>query len=177
MIDRVSGLEVLRTRWSGLARRERALLGCAAVVLLLALVDMVLVSPALRGIARLERELPERRVQLATIDELSNQFLALSAKAAAPSGSALEKELERELERAAKSLGGAERVAGGDALAQELRFKSVQVAPFFAWLSSTQRDLRVRVTSLEMERTPTPEMVSVRVRFERPPERPPTEAR
>jgi general secretion pathway protein M len=154
-----------RGRWNALAVRERWLLALAALVILALFLDQLAISPALRGIARLERELPQRRVQLARIDAMSDQFSQLAAKAAAPSATPLRGELERAIKASGIS---AELLPGGDGTAQELRVSSIQVTRLLVWIADTQRDLRVRASSLEIERTKTPEMVSARMRFERP---------
>ena len=155
-----------RGRWNALAPRERWLLGVAALVVTLFLLDQLAVSPALRGISRLERELPQRRAQLAQVDWMADQFAGLATRAGAPSAQNLRSELERLLKSTALP---AELLPGGDATSQELRVSSVQVTRLLQWVADTQRDLRVRATSLEIERTKTPEMVSARIRFERPP--------
>lgn len=155
-----------RGRWNALAPRERWLLGVAALVVTLFLLDQLAVSPALRGISRLERELPQRRAQLAQVDWMADQFAGLATRAGAPSTQNLRSELERLLKSTALP---AELLPGGDATSQELRVSSVQVTRLLQWVADTQRDLRVRATNLEIERTKTPEMVSARIRFERPP--------
>jgi hypothetical protein len=77
-------------------------------------------------------------------------------------------ELHEDLGKVANAL-PAELLPGGDTTSQELRVNSVQVTRLLQWIADTQRDLRVRATTLEIERTKTPEMVSARIRFERPP--------
>lgn len=156
----------VRGRWDALALRERWLLAVAALVLVLLMLDQLAVSPALRGISRLERELPQRRAQLAQVDSMADQFAALASRAGTPSAQNLRSELERVLKTTALP---AELLPGGDTTSQELRVSSVQVTRLLQWVADTQRDLRVRATSLEIERTKTPEMVSARIRFERPP--------
>jgi general secretion pathway protein M len=145
--------------------RERWLLAVAVLVLVLLVLDQLAVSPALRGIARLERELPQRRAQLAQVDWMADQFAGLASRAGAPSAQPLGAELERLLKSSALP---AELLPGGDTTSQELRVSSVQVTRLLKWVADTQRDLRIRATSLEIERTKTPEMVSARIRFERP---------
>lgn len=153
-------------RWGALAPRERWLLGVAALVLLLFVLDQLAVSPALRGIARLERELPQRRAQLAQVDWMADQFAGLASRAGTPSAQTLGAELERLLKTNALP---AELLPGGDTTSQEIRINNVQITRLLQWVADTQRDLRVRASSLEIERTKTPEMVSARIRFERPP--------
>lgn len=153
-------------RWDTLALRERWLLGVAALVLTLFVLDQLAVSPALRGIARLERELPQRRAQLAQVDWMADQFAGLASRSGTPSAQTLAAELERLLKANTLS---AELLPGGDTTSQEIRIGNVQITRLLQWIADTQRDLRVRATSLEIERTKTPEMVSVRIRFERPP--------
>ena len=154
-----------RGRWDGLEARERWLLVVAALVMVVFVLDQLAVSPALRGIARLERELPQRRAQLAQVDAMADQFAALASRAGTPSAQNLRAELERLLKSSALP---AELLPGGDFTSQELRVSSVQVTRLLQWVADTQRDLRIRATTLEIERTKTPEMVSARIRFERP---------
>jgi len=154
-----------RGRWDALAARERWLLALAALVLVMFALDQLAVSPALRGIARLERELPQRRAQLAQVDWMADQFAGLASRTGTPSAQTLGAELERLLKANALP---AELLPGGDTTSQEIRVNSVQVTRLLQWIADTQRDLRVRATSLEIERTKTPEMVSARIRFERP---------
>jgi len=154
-----------RGRWDALAVRERWLLAVAVLVLVLLVLDQLAVSPALRGIARLERELPQRRAQLAQVDWMADQFAGLASRAGTPSAQPLGAELERLLKSSALP---AELLPGGDTTSRELRVSSVQVTRLLKWVADTQRDLRIRATSLEIERTKTPEMVSARIRFERP---------
>ena len=155
----------LRERWLALLPRERRLVAFAVCVLAIFLLDQLAISPAWQGSLRLERELPQRRFQLAQMDAVASEFSTLATQAAAPAAAPLRVEIEKALKLGQIE---AELPPAAEGSAQELRIKKVQITQLLNWLATTQRDLRVRASSVEIERTPTAEFVAARVRFERP---------
>ena len=63
-------MEALRLFWAERVPRERAILLAGAAAVLAALVFLVLIEPAYKGIGRLERSLPQQRAGAAELDSL-----------------------------------------------------------------------------------------------------------
>lgn len=156
----------LQARWRGLSRRERWLLGIGGAVLAAALVDLLLVSPALRGIERLEAALPQQRQQLATLEALAAEARRLSS-AAAPSAAAgaLRPETERSL--AAAGLAGAAGQWSTEDGAVEFRLTGVPARAVLDWAAAVTPALRARIVRLTLEREAAGPRVTASVRLER----------
>jgi len=119
-----------------------------------ALVYLALVQPAMRTLDRHARELPALRTQVATVDALIQESVALrNQRKASIAPEALGSELQASLSRAA--LGGEHKVvalANGDTPAWEIVLSDVSAAALFDWMGNAPSQLRLTLTHAHLER-------------------------
>lgn len=153
--------------WRGLAARERRLVGVAAAVVAVAVVYLALFEPAWQGRAKLQRELPVLRAQLAQVGALAGEAQRLGTMpAVAGSVEALRASLEQSVKAAGLSANLAS-LEVSDGLF-DLRFREVSHAPWLDWLDTTVRETRLRVATATVTREAAPGVVSVRLVLEAP---------
>lgn len=131
--------------WSGLARRERAMVIAAIAVVAAALLYLVGIEPAWRERARLLRDLPQLQEQAALVEALRAEALAIGGGGTT-----------RGVDRAAveQSLARAGLAASVKDAAGRLDI-SVRGAPaqaWFAWLEACLRESRLRVVQARVSR-------------------------
>lgn len=142
-------LAPLRTRWQGLAPRERRMVLAAAACVVAALVYAIGIEPAWRDRARLLRELPDLQSQAAQVDALRQHALALRAQGAGADPPGEWKALAGQSLARANVAGRVEATpAGGIAVAA----KDVAAQPWFAWVEGFARESRFRVVRLRVVR-------------------------
>ncbi|MGN6389482.1 MAG: type II secretion system protein GspM [Burkholderiaceae bacterium] len=122
--------------------RERAMIGVAAVAVLLALIWFVLLAPALDGRARLERALPSLRQQAAELQAMSAEAKTLGAadpRTVAP--------MSRQTVEAALARKGikAQNVAMIGDFAK-VQLQGVSFPALLDWLDEARRTARMSVT-------------------------------
>jgi general secretion pathway protein M len=146
--------------WSERAPREKAVLASGAAIVLIALLYLLAIEPAVSGIARLERALPQTRAQAARLDALLGEARSLKSRAQVATVSAQEARGALEKSLAAAGLKAARIVplADGDL---QLTFANVPYATWAAWLARTERELGARATSVNATATATPGNVDV----------------
>lgn len=122
--------------WSHRNQRERRLLGFSAALILLAVIYLALIDPALRGRARLQKELPALRRQAAELQSLTAKAASLSAQAAQRPAAPLTKEA---LEAALKSRGLTVQsvVLSGDMA--KVQLSAVAFAGLLDWLADAHK--------------------------------------
>lgn len=140
-------MEALKAFWMERAPREKAVLSVLALVVAAALVFLILVEPALTGIARLERGLPQSRAQAAQLEALLSEVKSLKARAQVATVSAQEARGAIEKSLAAAGLKAARIVPLSDGDIQ-LTFANVPFATWARWLATTESELGARTTSV-----------------------------
>ena len=151
-----------RTRWNGLARRERVFVASGATILAIAFLFVVGIEPAWRDRMRLAVELPALRDAAARVEALEDTATALRGRGrAVESGAALRDAARVSLTRAALS-------ATAD-LSPEgvlvVTAHAVPAATLLPWLESFARDARIRVATARIAATSAPGLVDADVRF------------
>jgi general secretion pathway protein M len=151
-IKHLSMTPALIEKWTLMSKRERVMVTLAFVVVLVGLIIGLGIDPALRGIKRTEKELPELRRDVATVRAYTEEARQLSntRNAVATASANVRDDLAKSLTRAGLSdtvkLSGA-----GSSLSLQ-----VQAAPFAAlldWLNAVPRELPVKVSQLKLNRT------------------------
>lgn len=79
-----SALQPVRDYWSTRAPRERVMLSCLGIAVLLALIYLLLIEPALSGREQARKSLPALRTQLSQVQGMARELTA--AKPAAEGG-------------------------------------------------------------------------------------------
>lgn len=153
-------MQALLQFWTERAPREKAILGAASAIVLLAVLYLLLIEPAVTGIARLERGLPQTRAQAAKLDALLGEVKNLKSRAQVATVSPQEARGAIDKSLAAAGLKAARVVplADGDL---QLTFANVPFAAWATWLARTERELGARATSVNATATATPGNVDV----------------
>lgn len=142
--------------WIERNARERKQIGLALVVTACALIYMLFVAPALSGRAKLEKSLPELRLQAAELQNLSKQATALSAVTATPVGTVTKEIIESAL--ASKGLKSQSVVAAGDVI--KVQLSEASFTGMLDWLDEMQKNLRVTVVDANITAQAQPDIVN-----------------
>lgn len=125
--------------WLQRNQRERSMLGCAAVFILLALVYLLLIEPAVNGRVRLQKSLPVVRQQASELHSLLAQAAGLNgglASQPAPPAPQLGKDtIEATLKR--KGLNAQNVALSGDIA--KIQLSGVAFADLLDWLADIQK--------------------------------------
>lgn len=146
--------------WAERAPREKSILLAGLAVVLGALVYLIAIDPAMSGIARLERGLPQTRAQAAKLDSLLAEVKNLRSRAQVATMSPQESRAAVEKSLAAQGLKAARVVPLSDGDLQ-LTFANVPYATWSVWLASVERELGGRAMSVTANATATPGNVDV----------------
>lgn len=150
--------------WAARAPRERTILGVGAAVVALALVQLLLVDPALSGRKKLNRDLPTLRQQLAQLQALAKEAAALSA-----SSPAALPVISRESIEAALTRGGLtpQSVTVNGNIAQ-VKLSSASFSGLLNWLDEVQQDARLAVLDANIVALPQPDRVDAVLSLRQP---------
>jgi general secretion pathway protein M len=148
-------LEALRQFWNARAPREQTLLGSAALVAGAALLYAVLVDPAYSSIARLQRALPQSRLQSVQLQTLLAEVRALKARpaVAGAAGSDPATAITQSLAAAGLKANRMVPLANGGL---QLTFSDVPYAAWSVWLATAERELGMRAVAVTARATRTP---------------------
>lgn len=140
-------MDKLLAFWNGRAPREKAVLGALGAVLLLALGFVLAVEPALDGIGRLDRSLPQTRTQVAQLEAALTEAKALKARPQVAAVTAAEARgaLEKSLAGAGLKTARIVPLSDGDL---QLTFTDVPYAQWSLWLAGVERELGARAISV-----------------------------
>jgi general secretion pathway protein M len=146
----------IREKWTSLSLRERRLVQIATAVVGLGLLYGVGIDPALRGITKLNAELPTLRTESATVKALTDEARRLITlnKAAAPASS---NNLRADTEKSLRRVGLLEvskitssESSGNSAL--QVNFASAPFGAVMEWVNLAPRELSVRVQRAKFDR-------------------------
>jgi len=146
--------------WAERSPREKSILLSGFAVVIAALIYLITIEPAMTGIARLERGLPQTRNQAAKLDALLAEVKGLRARAQVAVLSPQETRAAVEKSLTAAGLKAARVVPLSDGDLQ-LTFSNVPFAAWAVWLASVERELGGRATSVTANATGTPGNVDV----------------
>ena len=144
---------MISTFWSQRNQRERRLLSAAAGFILLVLMYVVLIDPALRGRTRLQKELPNLRLQSVELQALISTAGNLSAHPAEQTNFPLTKD---DLETSLKNKGlhsQSTTVSGDTAL---VKFSGVAFTILFDWLNDAQKTAHWQVVEANITAVAAP---------------------
>jgi general secretion pathway protein M len=155
-------MDSLLSFWRDRAPREKLVLALLALVLGSAVVFLTLIEPAMRGIQRLERGLPQQRSQAAQLDALLAEVKTLRSRAQVASVSPSEARAALDKSLAAAGLKAARVVplADGDI---QLTFSNVSYATWSTWIAGVERELGARTMSVSANGTATPGNADIEV--------------
>jgi general secretion pathway protein M len=141
--------------WSERAPRERRILTLGALFLVLVALYFILVGPAVSGIDRLQRLLPQTRAQAAELEALVAEAKNLRGlpPAAAPGSADARAAISASLEAAGLQTAHSVPVANGDL---HLSFLNVPFSKWATWLAAAERTLGVRTVAVTVKATATP---------------------
>jgi general secretion pathway protein M len=141
--------------WSERAPRERRLLTVGAIFLLLLTLYFLLVYPAASGIARLQRLVPQTRLQAGELEALVAEAKSLRslAPAAAPGGADARAAIGTSLEAAGLKTTHNVPMANGEV---HLSFVDVPFSKWATWLASAERSLGVHAVAVTVKAAATP---------------------
>lgn len=127
--------------WQARTSQEQTMLSVCAAFVLAALIFLIAVDPALKGSARLQKELPNLRMQAAQFEALAKEAQALSGRAAQPSEAMTKDGIEKSLtsrNMAPKTIGMV-----GDQL--KVQLDGVPFASLVSWLDEMQKTAHISV--------------------------------
>jgi general secretion pathway protein M len=121
---------------------------------------VLLIEPAMTGVARLQRGLPAQRAQAATLDALLAEVKSLKARPAVATVAPQEARgaLEKSLAAAGLKAGRIVPLSDGDL---QLAFVNVPFAGWSLWLAGIERELGARATQVTAKAAATPGNVDV----------------
>lgn len=153
-------MDKLLSFWHERAPREKTVIALLGAVVALALAYLLLVEPALTGIKRLERGLPQTRSQTAQLDTLLGEVKALKARPQVATVSPTEARGAIDKSLAAAGMKAARIVPLSDGDVQ-ITFANVPYAAWSTWLAGLERELGARAISVNANGTGTPGNVDV----------------
>ena len=142
--------------WAVRDARERAALTVAVVAVALGLFYALLIGPALNGSARLNKNLPELRQQVAQLQALSKEAVVFSGKTAQPSAPMSRESIEAAL--AGKGLKPQNVVLTGDLA--KVQLAAVSFAGTLEWLDEMQKTTRLSVVDANIVALDKPDTVN-----------------
>lgn len=148
-------MDLILAFWRERAPREKLVLALLAVIITVAAIFLLLIEPAMSGIRRLERGLPQQRSQAAQLDALLGEVKSLRGRAqvAVISPSEARAALDKSLAAAGLKAARVVPLADGDL---QLTFSNVPFAAWSTWLAGVERELGARTISVTANNTATP---------------------
>jgi len=153
-------MDRLLSFWNERAPREKTVLALLGAVVGLAIVYLALIEPAVTGIQRLERGLPQTRTQAAQLDALLGEVKTLKARPQVATVSPAEARGAIDKSLAAAGLKAARIVPLSDGDLQ-ITLSNVPFASWVVWLAGIERELGARAISVTANSAGTPGQVDV----------------
>lgn len=142
--------------WAARDPRERAMLAAAAAVAALGLIYALLIDPALSGRDRLNKSLPELRLQAAVMQSLSKEAALYAGLNAAPVATVNAEVITATL--TAKGLKPQNVAMSGDLA--KVQLAATSFAGILNWLDEMQRTSRLLVIDANFVATDKPDTVN-----------------
>jgi general secretion pathway protein M len=158
-------LRSLSAAWRERSVRERRVLAGGGGVLALVLVLLVAVEPAVQGLARLDRTLPQARAQERELSGLLAEIRDLRKLPPASAGADPRGAVERALAAAALAPARTKALDNGDL---QYAFTGVNWAHWLQWLVGAEHDLGVRAVVVHVTATSTPGSADVELTLRLP---------
>ena len=142
--------------WQARTEQERRFLAVGGAVVGLALFYSLLIAPALDGRARLDKELPQLRQQVAEMQAMAREAAALQGQGNIAPPPMTKDSLNAGL--AARGLNPQSVTITGEYA--KLQFSGAQFAGLVAWLDAIRNDSRIAVVDASFTAQDTPGMVN-----------------
>jgi len=145
---------ILTRFWSERAPREQRILAAGGCFVALIVLYLVLVEPAFRGIARLQRLLPQTRAQAAQLETLVVEARSLRAlpPATSPDAADARSALDKSLRDAGLKSAHSTALANGDL---HISFVNVAYGRWTSWLFSAEHTLGVHAVAVSAKANDT----------------------
>jgi general secretion pathway protein M len=153
-------MDKLLAFWNDRAPREKTALGALGMLLLLAITYLVLLEPAILGIQRQQKNLPQTRAQVAQLGALLTEAKTLKSQPQVATVSPVEARSALDKSLAASGLKAARVVPLSDGDLQ-ITFSNVPFAAWSLWLAQIERELGARAISVNANSNGTPGQVDV----------------
>jgi type II secretory pathway component PulM len=148
--------------WTGLARRERAMVLLAASAVLAGLIYILGVEPAWKTRARLVTELPRLQADLVQLESLHTEAQRLAGRGrAVESAQSLQTAAEQSLVRV-NLVASVELL---DATTVSVRAEAVSASVWFGWLEAFTRESRALIHAASAERAASTGRINASVSF------------
>jgi general secretion pathway protein M len=144
--------------------RERAMLEVAALVMAFGLAYVLLIDPAIAGRDQLNKNLPELRQQVAQMQVLSKEALALSGKSATPLITMSKENIETALAR--NGLKPQSVMLTGDYA--KVQLAAASFSGTLNWLDDMQKNALVSVVDANIVALAQPDMVNAILTLRQP---------
>ena len=146
--------------WNERAPREKAVLVALGAIVVAAVLFLVLIEPAVTGIARLERGLPQTRSQAAQLDALLGEVKTLKSRPQVATVSPTEARgaIDKSIVAAGMKAARIVPLSDGDL---QITMANVPFAAWSVWLAGLERELGARAISVNANSNGTPGNVDV----------------
>ena len=131
--------EAFDTFWLERDPRERRMLGIGAAAVAAALLYFVAIGPALNGVSKLQKDLPNLRQQALALQGMANQAQALAAAPSSPATLSTSESIEASLTR--KGFKAQSIVVTGELV--RVQINGVSFAGLLDWLDEMQKTARL----------------------------------
>ncbi len=133
--------EAFDTFWLERDPRERRMLGIGAAAVAAALLYFVAIGPALNGVSKLQKDLPNLRQQALALQGMANQAQALAAAPSSPATLSTSESIEASLTR--KGFKAQSIVVTGELV--RVQINGVSFAGLLDWLDEMQKTARLTI--------------------------------
>lgn len=156
--------ESLRVFWEEREPRERRMLSFGGAAVLLLLVYAIAIAPALDGMTRLQKDLPQLRQQALALQGLAGQAQALAANVPPPAVMSTTESIEASLAR--RSMKAQSVVVTGELV--RLQLNGVSFAGLLDWLDEMQRTARLTLIESSFIAQPQTDIVNATLSLRQP---------
>ena len=152
--------------WTEREPRERRMLSAGAAVVAAVLIYLVGFAPALQGTSRLQKALPDLRLQAASLQALAREAQALGAGSGGGAGATLSTQESVEAGLTRKGLKAQSIVVTGDLV--RVQMNNVSFAGILDWLDETQKSARLSVVESSFTALTQTDMVNATLSLRQP---------
>lgn len=152
------------TFWLERDPRERKMLGIGAAAVAASLLYFVAIGPALNGVSKLQKDLPQLRQQALALQGLANQAKALAAAPSAPATLSTNESIEASLTR--KGFKAQSIVVTGDLV--RVQINGVSFAGLLDWLDEMQKTARLSLVESNFTAQAQTDIVNATISLRQP---------
>ena len=152
--------------WTEREPRERRMLSAGAAVVAAVLIYLVGFAPALQGTSRLQKALPDLRLQAASLQALAREAQTLGAGNGSSGGATLSTQESVEAGLTRKGLKAQSIVVTGDLV--RVQMNNVSFAGILDWLDETQKSTRLSVVESSFTALAQTDMVNATLSMRQP---------